>query len=121
VKATQETLKGIEENRKLKDEIKGSKIFCGPFEFSFFFGQVLIHVTSFADQKKSIEELCKQIKSTQGSFDEKCAEVSRLKEEAAGLMKGREDLQSRVARANELLQLMMSALRQGNGGDNWAS
>lgn len=37
VKATQETLKGIEENRKLKDEIKGSKIFCGPFEFSFFF------------------------------------------------------------------------------------
>ncbi|XP_034604281.1 uncharacterized protein [Setaria viridis] len=105
-KAKQETLKGIEENTKLKDEIR--------------------------DQKKMIDELSKQNESTQESLAQKyaevnhlkeeaaqkCAEVNRLKEEAEGLKKDKEELQSRVSRANELLQLMTSALCQGKGADN---
>jgi uncharacterized coiled-coil protein SlyX len=73
---------------------------------------------SCAEQKKMIDELNMQNESTQGSLAQKCAEVNRLKEETAGLMKDKEELQSRVSRANELLQLMTSALCQGKGADN---
>ncbi|OEL26197.1 hypothetical protein BAE44_0012784 [Dichanthelium oligosanthes] len=93
--AEEEALKRIEENTKLKAEIR--------------------------DQKKMIDELSEKNESTKGSLVQKCTEVNRLKEEAAVLMKDKEELQSRVTRANELLKLMTNALCHGKGEENRAS
>ncbi|RLN34143.1 uncharacterized protein C2845_PM03G18420 [Panicum miliaceum] len=86
-KAEKEVLKRIEENTKLKNEI--------------------------GDQKKMIDELSEQNESIQGSLVQKCREVNRLKEEVAVLIKDKEELQSRVLQADEILDLMRSALRNG--------
>ncbi|RLM64554.1 uncharacterized protein C2845_PM16G03080 [Panicum miliaceum] len=94
-KTEQEALKRIEENTKLKDEIR--------------------------DQKKMIDELSEQNESIQGSLVQKCTEVNRLKEEAVVLMKDKEELQSRVSHANEILNLMRSALCDGKGEGSRAS
>ncbi|KAJ1270241.1 hypothetical protein BS78_06G039000 [Paspalum vaginatum] len=91
----QDVLERIEENTKLKDETRG--------------------------QKQMIDELSKQNMSTQEALVQKCTEVDRLKEEAAQLIKEREELQSRVARANDLLKQMTNALCHGKGEGNRAS
>jgi len=92
-KAGHEALKRIEENKKLKDEIRG--------------------------QKKTIEELSEQNETIQGSLVEKCIEVNRLKEEAAVLVKDKEELQSRVSHVNEILNTVRSALYDRSFDDKW--
>ena len=64
-----------------------------------------------------IDELSKQ----NMALVQKCTEVDCLKEEAAQLIKEREELQSRVARANDLLKQMTSALCHEKGEGNRAS
>ncbi|WVZ84174.1 hypothetical protein U9M48_031231 [Paspalum notatum var. saurae] len=90
-KNEQDVLERIEENTKLKDETRG--------------------------QKQMIDELSKQ----NMALVQKCTEVDCLKEEAAQLIKEREELQSRVARANDLLKQMTSALCHEKGEGNRAS
>nr|CAB3486571.1 unnamed protein product [Digitaria exilis] len=91
-KAEEEAAKTIAENKKLKDEIR--------------------------DQKKMNDELNERNELTQGSLVQKSREVNRLEEEVAVLMKDKEQLQSRVSRANELLGLMTSTLGDGRGEGN---
>lgn len=66
-----------------------------------------------------IEELSKQNESTQGALIQKCTEVNRHKEEAAQLIKDKEELQSRVLRVNDLLKLMTSTLCDEKGRASW--
>ena len=68
-----------------------------------------------------IEELSEQNESIQGSLVEKCIEVNRLKEEAAVLVKDKEELQSRVSHVNEILNTVRSALYDGKGEGSRAS
>ncbi|KXG25900.1 uncharacterized protein LOC8085736 isoform X1 [Sorghum bicolor] len=82
--AEQEAFKIVEENIKLKDENKG--------------------------QKQKIEELSKHNESTLGALVQKCTEANRQKEEAAQLIKEKEELQARVSRVNDLLKLVSSTL-----------
>ena len=72
-----------------------------------------------AGQKKTIEELSEQNESIQGSLVEKCIEVNRLKEEAAVLVKDKEELQSRVSHVNEILNTVRSALYDRSFDDKW--
>lgn len=70
---------------------------------------------SLAGQKQTIEELSKQNESTLGALVQKCSEVNRHKEEAAQLIKEKEELQARVSRVNDLVKLVSSTLCQERG------
>ncbi|CAN6234436.1 unnamed protein product [Urochloa humidicola] len=104
-KAEQAALKRLEENTKLKDDIR--------------------------DQKKMIDELSKEKESAQLSLVQKCTEVNRLQEAAAVLKKEKKDLQERVSRANESLKIMTNEFLkimtttlhsvEGEGEENRAS
>ncbi|CAL5035406.1 unnamed protein product [Urochloa decumbens] len=103
-KAEQAALKRLEENTKLKDDIRESTQLC-------------------IVQKKMIDELSKEKESAQLSLVQKCTEVNCLQEEAAVLKEEKKALQARVSRANELLKIMTTTLHplEGEGEENRAS